>query len=148
MSVPRETAQRKADTLAKLAGENDIWAATEGPSGEPCLVPLSLAWVEGKVLLATAERNRTAPNIVATGSAHLALGSTRYVVLLEGTAKVLAMGELDDEETARYAAQAGWDSRGDPSLVWIAFRPRSVQAWREVNELDGRTIMEDGRWLA
>jgi NADPH-dependent FMN reductase len=27
-------------------------------------------------------------------------------------------------------------------------RPRRIQAWREENELAGRDLMRDGRWLA
>jgi hypothetical protein len=148
MPAPRDLAQRKADTLAELANENDIWVATVGASCEPCLVPLSYAWVDGQILLATAERNRTARNVSVTGTACLALGPTRDVVLLEGGADVLAMGELGDDHAARFSARTGWDPRDDPSLVWIVFRPRRVQAWRSLEELDGRAIMEGGRWLA
>jgi catechol 2,3-dioxygenase-like lactoylglutathione lyase family enzyme len=31
-------------------------------------------------------------------------------------------------------------------MIWKV--PDRVQAWREVNELPGRTMMHDGRWLA
>jgi hypothetical protein len=32
-------------------------------------------------------------------------------------------------------------------MVWIVFWPRRVQVWREVDELEERTVMEEGRWL-
>jgi hypothetical protein len=32
-------------------------------------------------------------------------------------------------------------------MVWIVFRPIRIQAWREVDELEERTVMEDGHWL-
>ncbi|MEU8803815.1 hypothetical protein [Spirillospora sp. NPDC048819] len=30
---------------------------------------------------------------------------------------------------------------------WFRITPRRVQAWREVNELAGRELMREGRWL-
>jgi len=63
--------------------ENDVWVATTSGTGEPCLVPLSFAWVDERIVLVTARRNRTARNIAATGAAHLVLGPTRDVVSLE-----------------------------------------------------------------
>jgi hypothetical protein len=32
--------------------------------------------------------------------------------------------------------------------VFVVLRPRRVQVWREVDEIAGRTIMRDGRWIA
>ena len=53
-------------------------------------------------------------------------------------------GELADQ----YRAQADWDPRsaGD-SYVFIRLRPERLQAWREANELDGRTLMRRGAWI-
>jgi hypothetical protein len=31
--------------------------------------------------------------------------------------------------------------------VYFRIVPYRVQAWREVNELRGRTLMRDGQWL-
>jgi hypothetical protein len=47
-----------------------------------------------------------------------------------------------------YAAQAGWDPRiaGVPFIVHL-LAPVRVQAWREANEIPGRTLMRNGRWL-
>src|SRR5258708_15402644 len=48
---PRDREQRTRDTLAKLAEPAaDVWVATAaaaGPSADPYLVPLSLAWIDG-----------------------------------------------------------------------------------------------------
>jgi hypothetical protein len=144
---PRDLRQRKANTLSKLATEIDIWVATASGSGTPCLVPLSFAWIDGRIILATPRGNRTTRNISETGAARLALGPTRDVVSLAGEAKVIEMDALDKADAARYAEKTGWDPRSDESLVWIDFRPGCIQAWREVNEIEGRTVMEDGQWL-
>ncbi|KRB73863.1 hypothetical protein ASE01_17760 [Nocardioides sp. Root190] len=45
-----------------------------------------------------------------------------------------------------YAAQADWDPRGSVGYVFLVLRPHRVQAWREVNEMTGRTLMRDGTW--
>jgi len=147
MTGPRESSQRKVDALEKLSSDYDIWVATADRDGKACLVPLSFAWVDERIILVTARQNRTARNIAATGTAHLALGPTRDVISLEGTAELIGSDELADEDADCYAAQAGWDPRPDDSMVWIVFRPSRIQAWREVDELEERTIMEDGRWL-
>jgi hypothetical protein len=31
--------------------------------------------------------------------------------------------------------------------VFQVLRPRRIQAWRESNEIPGRTLMRDGTWL-
>lgn len=48
----------------------------------------------------------------------------------------------------RHADQAAWDPRntGQPYL-YLLLRPDRIQAWREVNELPGRTLMRAGSWL-
>lgn len=147
MSGPRNLAQRKADTLAKLKAADDVWVATTNGPGEPCLVPLSFAWVDERMILVTSRSNRTSRNVGETSSAHLALGPTRDVVSLEGVAEVHSMGDIDEKDAEAFVARTGWDPRGDETLVWIVFQPLRIQAWREANELAGRTVMEEGRWL-
>jgi hypothetical protein len=47
-----------------------------------------------------------------------------------------------------YAAQADWDPReSGGGIRFLVLRPRRIQAWREVNELPGRTLMRDGAWM-
>ena len=48
---------------------------------------------------------------------------------------------------AAYAAQADWDPRLSAGYVFFVLRPVRVQAWREANEIAGRTLMRDGSWL-
>ncbi|HYF72806.1 MAG TPA: hypothetical protein VD864_08285 [Nocardioides sp.] len=56
------------------------------------------------------------------------------------TAEAGALGEA-------YAAQADWDPRGSAGYVYLVLRPERVQAWREADEIAGRTLMRDGAWL-
>ena len=60
-----------------------------------------------------------------------------------------AVGVDDDVELGEaYAAQADWDPRGLPGYVYLVLRAERVQAWRESNEIAGRTILRAGEWLA
>lgn len=153
--MPRSRAERIAQTLATLRGPAaDVWvsSAEVGSDGKslPYLVPLSLAWFGERVVLALDVNSRTARNIVASRVCRLGLGPTRDVVLidamLEETVKASeALPALADG----YAAQADWDPRREESgeYVYLVLRPDRIQAWREANELAGRTLMRDGRWL-
>jgi len=60
---------------------------------------------------------------------------------------VIPVGD-DDELAAARAAKAGLDAR-ETTGRWIFLRvaPRTIQAWREVNELDGRHVIIDGERL-
>jgi hypothetical protein len=53
--APRSLAQRKADTVAKLGTPAiDVWVASASGS-DPHLVPLSLAWLDDRVVVAASE---------------------------------------------------------------------------------------------
>ena len=149
---PRDREQRIRDTLAKLAEPAvDVWVATAASAGsvaEPYLVPLSLAWIDERAVIAVESSSRTARNLEAGRTARLALGPTRDVVVidagLERSVSVADAGDLAE----RYARQADWDPRtaGD-TYRFLVLRPERIQAWREADELRGRTLMRDRMWL-
>lgn len=85
---PRTREQRRADTLAKLsASAADVWVATAaadaGGHASAYLVPLSLAWLDERVVVATEADSVTARNIIGQGRARLGLGPTRDVVMID-----------------------------------------------------------------
>lgn len=150
VAPPRSVDQRKADALAKLHQHDaDVWVATAGESGAPYLVPLSLAWRDERIVLALEPSSRTARNLQARGRARLGLGPTRDVVMFD--VEVEAIAPADEVEPAvadHYAEQVGWDPRKESApYVYVTLKPRRVQAWREANELAGRTLMKDGDWV-
>ena len=124
----------------------DGWVATSANSS-PHLVPLSLAWVDDRAVIAVDASSPTARNLAESGIARLAVGPTRDVVMidaeLERTVDVAADAALGEG----YVAQADWDPRTSPGYVFMVLRPLRLQAWREVNEIRGRTLMRDGSWL-
>ncbi len=124
-----------------------MWVATASPDGGPYLVPLSLAWIDGRAVIALEAASLTARNLGSSGVARLAVGPTRDVALLDvalersvGVDEDAALGEA-------YAAQADWDPRGLEGYVYLVLRPTRIQAWREADELAGRVLMRDGTWL-
>jgi hypothetical protein len=151
---PRSAEQRKRDTLTKLREPNiDVWVATASASvamaSQAHLVPLSLAWIGDRVVTAMEPTSRTARNLQQSGHARLALGPTRDLVMLDAEVETVTIAaELEDGIGQAYASQVGWDPRreSDP-FVFVIFRPIRIQAWREANEIPGRTLMTDGRWL-
>jgi hypothetical protein len=151
---PRSADTRKADTLAKLrAPAADVWVASAGTgdAGDPVpwLVPLSLAWLDERVVIALEATSRTARNVVATGGARLALGHTRDVVMIDAVLEdAVPLTGAPAALADGYAAQADWDPReaGD-GYTFLVLRPERIQAWRESDELAGRTLMRGGAWL-
>src|ERR1700722_4671203 len=84
---PRPREQRKIETLAKLAPPAAaVWGAAAADAGghaSSYLVPLSLAWIDERVVLATEAGSVTARNIISQGGARLGLGPTRDVVMID-----------------------------------------------------------------
>jgi hypothetical protein len=144
----RDHATRRADTLAMLTTPGiDVWVATASAAGAPYLVPVSLAWVDDRVVIAVAKSSLTAGNLTRSGEARLAVGPTRDVVMIDAVLDRVVDVASDEALGSAYAAQADWDPRNDTGYVFLVLRPVRVQAWREANELPGRTLMRDGAWL-
>ena len=143
----RSRAQRILDTLAKLRNDVDLWVASADDRGGAYLVPLSFYWDDATLTIATPRTSRTAVNLLRAGSARVALGPTRDVVMVEGHVEELSTGTDASLEDA-HARATGFDPRTEPEdYVYLRITPQSIQAWREANELAGRQLMRRGRWL-
>ncbi len=149
MEPPRGTAQRQADTLARLASAVDCWVPSSGRHGDAYLIPLSFVWHEGRVILATLGASNTVRNLRRSGRLRIALDGTRDVVIVAGDVAVVAQDALDGAAAVAFQAAAGFEPRREANAyVYLVLTPRSILAWREENELAGREIMREGRWLA
>jgi hypothetical protein len=148
---PRSTSQRIADTLALLATPAiDVWVATAyevDGAVRAHLVPLSLAWLDNRVVIAIEPGGATGRSIRDLGTARLGLGPTRDVVMIDAVLeRIVPVRDAPSELADGYAAQADWDPRTSPGYAYIVLRPERIQAWRESAELVGRTVMRGGRW--
>ncbi|MFV0132284.1 pyridoxamine 5'-phosphate oxidase family protein [Streptomyces sp. HMX87] len=146
---PRTAEQRKKDTLHRLEHDVDAWVATaDSASGAPYLVPLSFLWNGSCLLFSTPASSPTGRNLVSSGRTRVGIGPTRDVVLLEGTVEPVEPADLPEQDADLFAAKTGFDPR-QLTTPYRYFRvvPQRIQAWREADELDGRELMRDGRWL-
>jgi hypothetical protein len=142
----RTAAQRRADVLALLAREEDAWVASADAAGNAYLIPLSYHWDGARLVFATLERSKTARNLRRAGRLRAALQYTRDVVIVEGPAGFIE-SDADPALADAFAARLSWDPRQEPQpYVFITLTPDFIQAWRDVPELSGRTIMKGGVW--
>ena len=146
---PRTPSQRKKDALNRLEHDIDAWVATaDRGSGTPYLVPLSFLWDGTTLLIATPSTSPTSRNLHATGKVRLAIGPTRDLVLIEGTADALRTSEISDEVGDAFAIKTGFDPRKlTTSYQYFRIHPVRLQSWREDNELKDRELMRAGRWM-
>lgn len=145
----RSPLQRKRDTLQRLEHDVDAWVATAGPDGgSPCLAPFSFLWDGASLLIAAPATSATGRNLLDNGQVRLALGLTRDVVLINGTAEAILPGDLPQSIADAFAAKAGFDPRNNAETYrYFRITPQRIRAWREENELAGRDVMRDGIWL-
>jgi hypothetical protein len=143
----RSLEQRKSDTLASLESGVDLWVASASEDGDAYLVPLSYYWDGSALTFATPAASRTGRNLIRSTWTRVALEPTRDVVVIEGPVEAISIGADVALEDA-HARATGFDPRTlAAEYVYLRLTPHRIQAWREVNELAGRDLMRDGRWL-
>ncbi len=152
MAPPRGSQQRKADALALLsAPAADAWVATASSDGQAYLVPLSIGWTGESIVLVTDARSVTAKNLLGASRSRLAVGGTRDVVMID--AELIgdhAMSNAPALLVEAFVSQSGWDPRNDSNAAGyrlFELRPVQLQAWREANEIAGRTLMRNASWV-
>jgi hypothetical protein len=145
MEPPRTRPQRKDDTLGRLESDVDAWIATADTDGNGYLLPLSFLWDGAGLIVSTPRTSVTGRNLSRGARVRVGVGQVRDVTMIDGTAEPV----LDEGTKEAFAAKHGWDPREEPDeYAYFRIVPDRVQAWREVNELPGRTLMRDGEWLA
>jgi hypothetical protein len=108
MAPVRPLETRKADTLRMLATPAiDVWVATAAAAGVPYLVPLSLAWVDERVLIALEATSPTALNLAASREARLVVGPTRDVVMIDAVLDRTVSVDADQALGNAYVAPGG-----------------------------------------
>ena len=146
----RTIQQRKADVLAALERNADLWLATASPTGRPHLVAVSAWFHDPDFLIATVGSSRTARNLDATEIARLALGAPDDVIVIDARLTAsMPVTAAEADLLAGFATAVGWSPVEEPGN-WRFFRlvPTRIQAYRGYGELEGRDVFSDGRWLA
>jgi hypothetical protein len=144
----RTTLQRKKHALSKLERDLDVWVATASDEGKAHLIPLSLHWDGARVIVTTPLDSVTTRHVLKSHQARLALGDMRDVVLLDVLAEVEAVSGHDDVSDS-FKARNGWDPRDSSrEYVYLLMMPQRVLVWESEEELEGRDVMKQGKWLA
>ncbi|MGH1505838.1 MAG: pyridoxamine 5'-phosphate oxidase family protein, partial [Acidimicrobiales bacterium] len=104
MTTPavRSAAERIADTIRRLGHDDNVWLSTASADGVAHLVPLSLAWIDGEMVLATPASTPTARNAATTGRGRAALDDAEDVVTIAGTVDVEPVADADPELLDRF----------------------------------------------
>jgi hypothetical protein len=145
MEPPRSRQQRQQDTRGRLESDVDAWVASADAAGDAYLLPLSFLWDGAGLVVSTLRSSVTGGNLSRGGRVRVGVGDLRDVTMIDGTAEPV----LDERTKDAFAAKHGWDPRGETGdYGFFRIIPDRMQAWREVNELPGRTLMRDGNWLA
>jgi hypothetical protein len=149
MADLRTVAARKADVLGVLEAQGDLWLATADTAGRPHLIAVS-AWWDGTVLVvATTAGSRTASNLVAGAEARLAAGAPNDVVMIDASVVESPAAKDAGEVADGFAIAVGWDPRQvGEGWAFFKLRPTRIQAYRGYDELEGRNVMTNSRWLA
>ena len=147
MIGPRSTEQRRQAALYRLGHDVDAWVATtDTDTGAPRLTPLSFLWHDDALIFSTSAGSPTARNLTTNPSVQVGVGLTRDVVLVQGTVEVLPT--ISQELGDAFAAKAGFDPRAlSDAYPYFRLTPRTIQVWREEDELAGRWVMRAGAWL-
>jgi hypothetical protein len=138
--------RRIRQTRTRLEHDVDAWVATAGQD-RPWLIPLSFLWHHDRLLLATSASSPTVENIALVPRVRIALGGVRDVVIIDADADLASSATLSSAEVDAYRTKHNSDPRTWADTV-IHLTPMRIQAWRQENEIAGRTIMRNGVWAS
>jgi hypothetical protein len=149
MTELRTLEARKADVLVVLEGQRDLWLASAGSSGSPHLIAVSAWWDGTDLVVATTASSRTASNLAASPRVRLAAGAPNDVVMIDARVVEIVAANQAAEVADGFAIAVGWDPREvGEGWAFYRLRPTRIQAYRGYDELEGRDVMRDSRWLA
>jgi general stress protein 26 len=143
----RSLPERRAAAMEHLRSNTNLWLATASDGRGPHLIPASFWWDGARLTTATFEDSRTLKNVQAQPKVRASVGSTSDVLMIDATAVIVAVADIDTAAAEGYARASRNDPRSVPGFVYIRLSPQRMQVWRGVVEFTGRTVMRGGMWL-
>src|SRR4051812_28725244 len=116
----RDTAARKADTMAVLEKQGHMWLAT-AHDGSPHVIGVSAWWIGDEIVVTTIGSSRTAANLQAGAKARLVAGSPDDAVVILATVVGSSPAAADAASAEGFQAAMGWDPR-EAGDGWVFFR--------------------------
>ena len=149
MAESRTVEARKADVLASLEGQHAMWLATADSMGRPHLIAVSAWWDGNDLVMTTVAASRTAKNLTVGQEVRLAGGTPADAIVVDARVIETQAAEEAPAVAEGFEKAMGWDPR-EVGAGWAFFRlrPSRIQAYRGYEELEGRDVMRDSRWLA
>jgi hypothetical protein len=145
----RDVQTRKADVLAALHRQGDLWVASADSRGRPHLIAVSAWWDGAEIVIATTVASRTAKNLAANPVARLAQGLPGDAIVIDARVIETKAAEQSAELAKSFAGAVGWDPREvGPGWSFFRLKPVRIQAYRGYDELEGRDVMLRSEWLA
>lgn len=142
----RTLSERREAALEHLRSNTNLWLATATDGRGPHLIPVSYWWDGARLTTATSEHSRTMRNLRAQPKVRAAVGSTGDVLMIDATAAIAAVADIDPAAVDGYA-QASGVPRAMPGFVYVQLVPKRMQVWNGPAEFSERTVMRSGVWL-
>jgi len=142
----RTLSERREAALERLRSNSNLWLATASDGRGPHLIPVSYWWDGARLLTATFEGSRTLRNVQVQPKVRASIGSTGDVLMIDATAVVMAMADVEETAAEGYA-QASGVPRSAPGFTYVQLVPERMQVWNGRAEFSGRTVMRAGVWL-
>jgi general stress protein 26 len=143
----RSLSERRAAASEHLRSHGNLWLATASDGHGPHLIPASFCWDGSHLTTATFENSRTLRNIAAQPRIRASIGTTSDVLMIDATAAIVPIADIDQAAADGYARAARNDPRSVPGFVYVRLTPQRMQVWRNAAEFTGRTVMRHGVWL-
>lgn len=143
----RSLPERRAAAIEHLRSNSNLWLATASDGRGPHLIPASYWWDGARLTTATFEDSRTLKNLQAQPKVRVSVGSTSDVLMIDATALLVAVTDIDQAAAEGYAQASRNDPRSVPGFVYARLTPQRMQVWHSPAEFTGRTVMRGGVWL-
>jgi hypothetical protein len=144
---PRSRLERRAAALEHLRSNSNLWFATASDGRGPHLIPVSYWWDGNRLTTAMFENSRTLKNVRSQPKVRVAIGSTGDVLMIDSTATIVSVTEIDPGAAEAYARAAGMtQDRCRVSLTsnWLR---SGCRRGGDPRSFAGRTVMHRGVWL-
>ncbi|MEV3927522.1 pyridoxamine 5'-phosphate oxidase family protein [Actinomadura coerulea] len=101
--VPRSLTERRAHARERLETGFQMWLATGSDGHGAHLIPVAYAWDGSALYTAAFAKSRTVANIKAHPQARIALGDTTDVIMIDTTASLIDVPDIDADIAENYA---------------------------------------------
>lgn len=112
----------------RIQTADSVWLATVKPNVTAHLVPVWAVLHAGRIYIGTEPQSQKVRNIVAHGSAAVALPDTQNALIVEGRASVA--DPVADAVLAAFRTKYGWEFTPGQQYIVVEIVPTKVLDWQ------------------